>query len=209
VFGLGQRGDVRLDVRIDAVVDERHASRVTDEPKGVSFCDAGVHGGVPFYGQAEPELRLCPKGATVRAHVARTRTMHRLEGAAECLGRAVPVTHRDPQQFAVAQYLGSCDGHPSPPHVLGQRDAGERREHPSRVVLRGAERRGRGRDVEFLGEMLLDEVDEPVEHCDHRFPFRSQPADPVAVTPDFRGPIQSPAPPATPPLGAELAIRRG
>ena len=29
-------------------------------------------------------------------------------------------------------------------------------------------------DVDLLGEVLLDEVDEPVEHCDHGVPLRDQ-----------------------------------
>ena len=43
---------------------------MADEPEGRLFCRAGVHRGVPFDRQAEPELWLCPKGATVPAHIA-------------------------------------------------------------------------------------------------------------------------------------------
>ena len=100
---LGQRGDVRLDVRVDALVDQRHAGGVSDEPERGAVDDAGVHGGAPFYGQAEPELWLCAKGATVAAHVAGAGAVHRPERSAERLGRAVSVPHRDAQQVALAR----------------------------------------------------------------------------------------------------------
>ena len=53
-----QSGDEPLDVRVDARVDQRNAGGVADEPDVGAVGDTGVHGGVPFYGQAEPELRL-------------------------------------------------------------------------------------------------------------------------------------------------------
>ena len=129
-------------------------------------------GGVPFYGQAEPELRLRAKGAAVPAHVAGADAVHRPERPAERLGRAVAVAHRDPQQVAVAEDVGRGDRHAAPPDVLGQRHAGQRREHPAEVVLGRAETARQPGDVDLLGEVVLDELDEPVEHCDHGFPFR-------------------------------------
>lgn len=54
---------MRLDVRVGAVMNEQHASRVSDEPEGRLICDPGIHRGVPFYGQVEPELWLCAEGA--------------------------------------------------------------------------------------------------------------------------------------------------
>ena len=58
---------MRFDVRVGAVMNERHASRASHEPEGRLIGDTGLHRFVPFYGQAEPELWLCAKGATVAA----------------------------------------------------------------------------------------------------------------------------------------------
>jgi hypothetical protein len=97
--------------------------------------------------------------------------MHRSEGSAECLGRAVAVPHRDSQQVAVSEQVGGGDGHAAAPDVLGQRHAGQRREDPAEVVLRRAEAARKDGDVDLLGEVVLDELDEPVEHCDHGWPL--------------------------------------
>jgi hypothetical protein len=66
---LRQCGDVLLDVRVDALVDQRNPGCVSDEPERGAVDDAGVHGDAPFDGQAEPELRLCAKGVSVTANV--------------------------------------------------------------------------------------------------------------------------------------------
>ena len=176
MLARGQRGDVRLDVRIDALVDERHAGGVADEAEGGSVGDAGVHGGVPFDGQAEPELRLCAKGPAVSPHLAGADAVHRAERAAERLGRAVAVPHRDAQQVAVSEHVGRGDGHAAAADVLGQRHPGQRREHPAQVVLRRAEAARQAGDVDLVGEVILDELDESVEFCDHGFPFDIKPA---------------------------------
>ena len=138
-----QRGDVLLDVRVDALVDQRNPGCVPDEPECGAVGDAGVHGDAPFDGQAEPELRLCAKGASVAAYVAGAGAVDRPERTSECLGRAVSVPDGDAQQIVLAPHdVGGGDGHAAPAHVLRQRHAGQRREHPAQVVFGRAERPG-------------------------------------------------------------------
>ena len=100
---------MRFDVRVGTVVDEWHASRVSHEPEGRLICDAGLHRGVPFNGQAEPELWLSAKGATVSPRVAGSDAVHRAEGAVECFGGAVSVAHCGAQQVAIFEYVGRGD----------------------------------------------------------------------------------------------------
>ena len=92
---------MRLDVRVDALVDQRHAGGVADEPERGPVDDAGVHGDAPFDGQAEPELRLCAKGASVAADVTGADAVHGPERTPERLGRAVSVPDGDAQQILV------------------------------------------------------------------------------------------------------------
>jgi len=167
-----ERGDVRLDVWVDALVDQRHSGGVPDEAERRSVDDSGVHGGAPFYGQAEPELWLCTKGAAVTTYVAGTGAVHRPEGAAESLGRAVAVPHRDVQELVLAgDHIGRGNRHAAAADVLRQRQTGQRREHPAHVVLSRAKAHRQPAYVDLLGEVLLDQVDQPVEHCDHEAPF--------------------------------------
>jgi hypothetical protein len=119
-----ESGDVRLDVRIGALVDERHAGGVADESERGAVCDAGVHGVAPIYGQAEPELRLCAKGTAVSPYVARTGAVHRTERPAERLGRAVAVAHRDGEQIVAREHVSSGGRHATSPNVLGKRHPG-------------------------------------------------------------------------------------
>ncbi|GAA1448947.1 hypothetical protein GCM10009617_36430 [Leifsonia poae] len=65
-----------LDVRIDALVNEGHAGGVADEEKRRPVDDSGVHGDVPFYSQAEPELRLRSKGAAISLDTADADAVH-------------------------------------------------------------------------------------------------------------------------------------
>ena len=46
-------------------------------------------------------------------------------------------------------------------------------------------------DVDLIGEVLLDEIDEPVECCDHGSPFDIKPAAWPRPSPDYRGPMMS------------------
>ena len=169
----GQRGDVRLDVRVDALVDQRHAGGVADEPESGSVDDAGVHGGAPFDGQAEPELWLCPKGAAVSADVAGAGAVHRAERAAERLGGAVAVPHGDVQQIAAPttsaaatvmrrRRMYSDSGMPASDENI------RRRWYSVVPSLRAS-----AGNVDLVGEALLDQVDEPVQRSDHGLPSRS------------------------------------
>lgn len=168
-----QCGDVLLDVRIDASVDERNPCCVPDEPERGSIDDAGVHGVAPFDGQAEPELWLCAKRASVTADITGACAVHGSERTPEGLRRAVTVPDRDAQQVVVALHdIGSGDGHAPPAHVIRQRHGRQRREHPAQVVFGRADCPGQFADVELLGEVLLDKADKLVECRDHEASFR-------------------------------------
>ncbi len=176
VLLLRQCGDVLTDVRIDALVDERNPGRVSDQPERGAVYESGVHGGAPFYGQAEPDLRLCTQGASVAAHVTRAGAVDRAERAPERLGGAVSVADGDAQQIVLTpDDVGSGDGHAASAYVLRQRHAGQGREHPAQVVFRRAEPTGQSADVELLSEVLFDEVDKLVECRDHEASFQGQP----------------------------------
>ncbi len=163
-----QRGDVPPDVRVGAFVDERDAGRVTDEPESGTVDDTGVHGDTPFDAQAEPEPRLCAKGTSVAADVTGTGAMDSLERPAERLRRAVAVPDGDAQQVVLAtDDVGDGGGHTATADVLRQRHSRQRREHPAKVVLGRAERLGVPGDVEFVGEVFFDQVDELVEGRNH------------------------------------------
>jgi hypothetical protein len=93
--------------------------------------------------------------------------VHGPERPPEGLGRAVAVADGDREQVVVADEVRRGHGHPTPPHVLRHRHAGQRREHPARVVPRRPHRPGELVDVQVVGEAALDLVDEAVEHVDH------------------------------------------
>jgi hypothetical protein len=151
-------------VWVDALVDERNPGCVSDQPERGAVDEAGVHGDAPFDGQAEPELRLCAQGASVAAHVTGAGAVDRAERTSERLGRAVSVPDGDVQQIVLTpDDVGGGDGHAAAAHILRQRHAGQRREHPAQVVLGRAELPGQPVDVEFPGEVLLDEIDKLVE----------------------------------------------
>jgi hypothetical protein len=164
VLLLRQRRDVLLDVRVGALVDQRNARCASHEPERGAVDDAGIHGGASFDGQAEPEQRFGSKGASVAAHLTGASAVDRPERTSERLGRAVAVSHRDAQQIVLRpDHVGRGDGHAASAHVLRQRHASQRREHPAQVVFGRAERPRQTVDVELLGEVLLDKADEPVE----------------------------------------------
>ena len=185
---------MRLDMRVDALVDEWHAGGVPDESEVWSVGDASIHGGVPFDGQAEPDLRLCAKGATVSTDIAGAGAVHRAECASECLGRPVPVPHGDAQQVAVPEDVRGGDGHASTADVLRQRHPGQRREHPPQVVFGRAEPGRHAGQIEFVGEMVLDQRDESVQFSDHGSPFDIHPSGASRSAPYYRGPIRSDPP---------------
>jgi hypothetical protein len=171
----GDGGHVRLDVGVDALVDEGHPGCASGEPERRSIDDAGVHGGAPFDAQAEPELWLCAQGTAVAAYVAGRGAVHRAEGTSERLRGSVAVPYGDAEQVVLtADDLGRGDRHASPADVLRQRHAGQRREHPAQVVLGRADLSRELGEVQLLGEGLLHEVDEVVERCDHVAPFHRQ-----------------------------------
>ena len=162
-----------LDGGVDPVVHERDARGVPGEAEGGSGDDSDVHGACSFDGQAEPEAGLGAEGAAVAPGLARADAVHGLERPAEGLCRAVAVAHGDAQQVpGTRDDLRRGDRHAPAAHVLRQRHPGQRGEHATQVVLGRAERRGEPDDVEVLGEVLLDEVDELVEPGDHGAPFR-------------------------------------
>jgi hypothetical protein len=81
----------------------------------------------------------------------------------------------DAQQIVLApDDVGGGDGHAAPAHVLRQRHTSQRREHPAQVVLGRAKRPGQSDDVKLLAEVLLDQIDKPVECRDHEASFRRQ-----------------------------------
>jgi hypothetical protein len=166
---------VLLDVRVDAPVQQGDAGGVPGEPERGPFDDAGVHGDAPFDGQAEPELWLCAKGAAVPPDLAGTGTVDRPERPAERLGGAVSVPDGDAQQITLTPHdLAGGHRHATPAHVLRQRQTGQRREHPAQVVLRQAERTGQLAEVELVGEVLFDQVDQPVQGRDHGASLRDR-----------------------------------
>ncbi|MEV8516866.1 hypothetical protein [Dactylosporangium sp. NPDC051484] len=99
----------------------------------------------------------------------------------------------DAQQIVLtSDDIGSRDGHAASAHVLRQRHAGQRREHPAQVVLGRAERPGQSVDVQLLCEVLLDKVDEPVECRDHETLLSTSTlAEDTPTAPDRCGPIRS------------------
>ena len=135
-----------------------------------------VHAVCSFDGQAEPETGLAAEGAAVAPGPSRADPVHRLERPAERLRRAVAVAHREVEQVpGPGDDVRRGDRHAPPTDVLRQRHPGQRGEHPPQVVLGGPELGGDLHEVEIRGEVVLDEVDEPVEPGDHGAPFRCPP----------------------------------
>lgn len=89
-----------LDVRVDVLANQRHAGGVPDEAKDRAFDDAGIHGGAPLGGQAEPEDWLAPKRAvTADTTVARPRRQG-LTGT-----KSEPVVRHHQQKLALPPLL--------------------------------------------------------------------------------------------------------
>src|SRR5690625_4744833 len=101
-----QRLNVPFDMRIDAFVNQRYTRGMADQEESRMRDDAGIHGGAPFDSQAEPELRLAAKGATVAADCTMARTVHGTKRSSESFGRPVPVPHRDREKIIVADHIG-------------------------------------------------------------------------------------------------------
>ncbi|GAA1138252.1 hypothetical protein GCM10009651_22840 [Microbacterium natoriense] len=162
-------GDVLLDVRVDALVDERHACGVADEHEFGQGDDGDVHGDAPFYAQAEPEHGLCAERTPVSSRLRRADAVHGAERPAERLDRAVAVSNRDVQDVRrPADKFRGGERHAPAPDVLRQGHSGERREHPAQVVLGGSLRAGEPGDVDLGRGIPLHEIDQCVECSDHR-----------------------------------------
>lgn len=90
-----------LDVRVDVLANQRHAGGVPDQVKDRVFDDAGIHGGAPLGGQAEPEDWLALKRAvTTDTTVARPRR----QGLAGTKSEPV-VRHHQVQKLALPPLL--------------------------------------------------------------------------------------------------------
>ena len=178
MFRHGNRGDVGLNVRVDALMDERHPGGVADKAEGLLVGDADVHGGLPLDGQAEPELLLAAEGSPVPAGVTQADAVDGAERAPERLGRGVAVPDGDRQQVVRRRrHVCRRERHPSPADVLRERHARQRGEHPAQVVLGGAVRHRHRCDVDDLASRLLDGLEQFVQCREHPASFRTSVCD--------------------------------
>lgn len=135
-----------------------------------SFLDDSVsHTAASLNDEAEGHARLRSQNRPGPTGLPGADAVHRTERTSERLGRTVAVPHRDFEQRPLAgDNLGVRDRESPAPDVLRQRDASQRGEHPSEVVLRRECDPRQLTHLDSLVEVLLDVVHglvQPIQHA--------------------------------------------
>ncbi|MGF6944373.1 hypothetical protein BKA18_004226 [Streptomyces auratus] len=152
-------------------MDERDPGLLADHPELLLVHNPVSHTAAPFDDESEGHPWLGVQRRTGPPGLARTHPVHAAERPRKGFSRAVAVAHRDVQQRPLTgEHLGARHGQPPAPDVLRQRDARQRGEQPTEVVLR---RHRDAREMSHLDrpvEMRLDVLHGLVEPLQHSGP---------------------------------------